>query len=323
MAGGYMTGVPQRLTRKPATPIPDDVDNATVEVNGRRVALTNLRKIYFPKLGLTKGDLLRYYVSISDALLPHVCDRPMVMKRYPHGVTGDFFYMKRTPSPRPEWLKTCTIEHRSGNVIDFPVIDDLASLLWLINLGCIDLNPWYSLCDDPNRPLYIHFDLDPTPNTPFAVVREGALIVGEVLNGLGMKPFAKTTGSKGIHVYVAIQRDLVQHDVWAVAKEIGYRIARAHPDVLTAEYRVAKRPERHVLVDYNQNAWGRTLASIYSVRATEAATVSTPVTWEEIETGCEMGDFTIFNVPERVAKIGDLWKPLLRSRGRFELRAAL
>ncbi len=243
----------------------------------------------------------------------------MVMKRYPHGVTGDFFYMKRTPSPRPEWIRTCTIEHRSGNVIDFPVVEDLASLLWLVNLGCIDLNPWYSLCDDPDRPLYIHFDLDPTPNTPFAVVREAALIVGEVLRGLGMKPFAKTTGSKGIHVYVAIKRDLVQHDVWAISKEIGYRIARAYPSVLTAEYRVAKRPERHVLVDYNQNAWGRTLASIYSVRANETAAVSTPLTWEELEAGCEIGDFTIFNVPERVAKIGDLWKPLLSNRSRFSL----
>lgn len=312
--------MPERTKRgRPAVDIPIDVDNATVEVGDRRVALTNLRKIYFPQLGLTKGDLLRYYVGISPVLLPHVSDRPMVMKRYPHGVAGDFFYMKRTPTPRPEWIRTCTIEHRSGNVIDFPVVDGLAALLWLINLGCIDLNPWYSLCDDPDRPLYIHFDLDPTPKTPFSVVREGALIVGDVLRGLGMTPFAKTSGSKGIHVYVAIQRDLVQHDVWAIAKEIGHRIARAHPDVLTAEYKIAKRPERRVLVDYNQNAWGRTLASIYSVRAKQEATVSTPVTWEEIEAGCEIGDFTIFNVPQRVAELGDLWKPLLQSRGRFKL----
>lgn len=299
--------------------IPDDVDDATVEVDGRGVALTNLRKVYFPKLGLTKGDLLRYYLSIAGALLPHVTDRPMVMKRYPHGVTGDFFYMKRTPSPRPPWIRTCTIEHRSGNVIDFPVIDDRASLLWMINLGCIDLNPWYSLCDDPDRPLYLHFDLDPTPETPFSVVREGALIVRDVLRGLRMTPFVKTTGSKGVHIYVAIRRGLTSHEVWEISKEIGHQVARAHPDVLTAEYRVAKRPQRRVLVDYNQNAWGRTLASIYSVRATEAATVSTPLEWAEVETGCEPGDFTVFNVPERVARLGDLWKPLLSSRGRFSL----
>jgi len=309
--------------RSRAAVIPSDLDDAVVEVDGRRVALTNLRKIYFPRLGLTKGDLLRYYLTVANVLLPHVRDRPMVMKRYPHGVTGDFFYMKRTPSPRPEWLRTCTIEHRSGNVIDFPVIDDSASLLWMINLGCIDLNPWYSLCDDPDRPLYIHFDLDPTPDTSFATVREAALIVGDVLRGLGMTPFAKTTGSKGIHVYVAIKRSLVQHNVWEVSKEIGYQIARAHPDVLTAEYRVAKRPAGRVLVDYNQNAWGRTLASIYSVRANENATVSTPVTWDELSNGCEIGDFTIFNVPERVARLGDLWKPLLVSRGRFDLGATV
>lgn len=315
----YKPVVPQESKRRIEGVIPTDVDDATVEIDGRRVALTNLRKTYFPKLGLTKGDLLRYYFSVADVLLPHVADRPMVMKRYPHGVTGDFFYMKRTPSPRPEWLRTCRIEHRSGNVIDFPVLEDRASLLWLINLGCIDLNPWYSLCDDPDRPLYIHFDLDPTPETPFSTVREGALIVGDVLRRIGMTPFVKTTGSKGMHVYVAIQRDLIQHEVWEIAKEIGHQIARVHADVLTAEYRVAKRPTGHILVDYNQNAWGRTLASIYSVRANEAATVSTPVSWNEVESGVEMGDFTIFNVAERVARIGDLWKPLLQKRGRFDL----
>jgi bifunctional non-homologous end joining protein LigD len=299
--------------------IPTDVDDATVDVDGRRVALTNLRKIYFPQLGLTKGDLLRYYLSVADVVLPHVANRAMVMKRYPHGVAGDFFYMKRTPSPRPPWIRTCSIGHRSGNVIDFAVIDDRASLLWLINLGCIDLNPWYSLCEDPDRPLYIHFDLDPTPKTPFAVVREAALIVGDVLRGIGMTPFVKTSGSKGVHVYVGIRTGPTQHEVWKIAKEIGHEIARAHADVLTAEYRIAKRPDGHVLVDYNQNAFGKTLASIYSVRANEAATVSTPVTWEELERGCETGDFTIFNVPERVARLGDLWKPLLSNRGRFDL----
>jgi bifunctional non-homologous end joining protein LigD len=317
----YNPTVTERTKRgRAAVDIPTDTDDATVELDGRRVALTNLRKIYFPKLKLTKGDLLRYYVSVADVLLPHIRDRAMVMKRYPHGVTGDFFYMKRTPSPRPPWIRTCAVEHRSGNVIDFAVIDDLLSLLWLVNLGCIDLNPWYSLCDDVDRPLYIHFDMDPTAETPFAVVREGALIVADVLRGLGMTPYVKTTGSKGVHIYVAIRRGPTQHEVWAIAKEIGHQIARAHPDVLTAEYRIAKRPHNRVLVDYNQNAWGKTLASIYSVRANEAATVSTPVTWEELENGCDIGDFTVFNVPERVARIGDLWKPLLNDRKRFVLR---
>ena len=165
----------------------------------------------------------------------------------------------------------------------------------------------------------MHFDLDPTDDTTFSVVREGALIVGDVLRGIGMTPFVKTTGSRGVHIYVAIRSGPTQHEVWEIAKEIGHQIARAHPDVLTAEYRVAKRPPNRVLVDYNQNAFGKTLASIYSVRPNEAATVSTPVTWDELEAGCEPGDFTIFNVPERIARVGDLWKPLLSSRGRFDL----
>lgn len=303
----------------PAVEIPTDVDDVSLDVDGRRVPLTNLRKIYFPKLGLTKGDLLRYYTSVAEALLPHVADRAMVMKRYPHGVTGDFFYMKRAPSPRPPWIRTCAIEHSSGNVIDFPVIGDRPSLLWLINLGCIDLNPWYSPCETPDNPAYIHFDLDPTPETPFSVVREAALIVRDVLRGIGMTPYVKTTGSKGVHVYVAIKIGPTQHAVWEVAKTIGHQMAKAHPDVLTAIYRVAKRPPRHVLVDYNQNAFGQTLASIYSVRANEAAMVSTPVEWEELEGGCEPGDFTMLNVPERVRQRGDLWKPLLAKRGRFDL----
>jgi bifunctional non-homologous end joining protein LigD len=302
-----------------ALEIPADVDDITLEVDGRRVAVTNLRKVYFPKLGLTKGDLLRYYLSMADVLIPHIAGRAMVMKRYPHGVTGDFFYMKRAPAPRPEWIATCSIEHRSGNVIDFPIINDRASLLWLINLGCIDLNPWYSLCDDFNRPLVLHFDLDPTPDTPFSTIREAALIVGDVLRGIGMEPFIKTTGSRGVHIYVAIRKDFTQHEVWEVSKAIGLQIAKAHPDVLTAIYRVANRPPAHVLVDYNQNAFGKTLASIYSVRPYEEATVSTPLEWSEVEAGCELTDFTIFNVPQRVAKIGDLWKPLLQDRGRFDL----
>ncbi len=317
-AVGVLDGMAERK-RDAAVAIPNDVDNATVEAGGQRVALTNLRKVYFPQLALTKGDLLRYYARIAAALIPHVADRAIVMKRYPHGVAGDFFYMKRAPSPRPPWIRTCSIEHSSGNVIDFAVVDDMQSLLWLINLGCIDLNPWYSPCDDPNHPMYLHFDLDPTPGATFAVVREAALIVRDVLQGLGMTPFVKTSGSEGVHIYVAIRSGPTQHDVWAIAKEIGHHMAKAHPDVLTAEYRIAKRPPGHVLVDYNQNAFGKTLASIYSVRPNEQASVSTPVTWDEIAAGCEPSDFTVFNVPERVATIGDLWQPLLRARGRFSL----
>jgi bifunctional non-homologous end joining protein LigD len=165
----------------------------------------------------------------------------------------------------------------------------------------------------------LHFDLDPVDGTPFPVVREAALIMRDVLQGIGMTPYVKTTGSTGMHVYVAIRVGPTQHEVWEIAKAIGHQTAKAHPEVLTAEYRVAKRPAGRVLVDYNQNAFGQTLASIYSVRPNEAATVSAPVTWDEVEAGCDTSDFTIFNVPDRIAKLGDLWKPLLRSTGRYKL----
>ena len=299
--------------------IPRDEDLAVVSVDGKDVRLTNLRKIFWPKLGLTKGDLLRYYFAVADVLLPHLRDRAMVMKRYPHGAAGAFFFMKRAPTPRPRWIDTCAIDHGSRGVIDFPVIQDRAALLWVINLGCIDLNPWYARTDDVDRPDYVHFDLDPGAGAPFERVLEAGLIVREALDALKMPSLVKTTGSKGLHVYVPIVRGPVQKDVWTFAKALGQELAARHPALLTAEYRVAKRPPGRVLVDYNQNAWGRTLASIYSVRPRPDATVSTPVAWKEVERGLRIEDFTTSNVPARIAEHGDLWKPLLRVRGRFDL----
>jgi bifunctional non-homologous end joining protein LigD len=231
--------------------------------------------------------------------------------------------MKRTPSPSPEWLETCEIEHKGENLIAFPLVQDLASLLWVVNLGCIDLNPWYARCDETDRPDYLHFDLDPVPGAGFGRVLETASIVREALEQLGMPSLAKTSGSKGIHLYVPIVRGPLQKDVWRFAKALAKRLDELHPTLITAEYRVAERPHGRVLVDYNQNAWGRTLASIYSVRPTERATVSTPVTWEEVEAGFEIDDFTVANVPGRLRQVGDLWKPLLAARGRFPLAKLL
>jgi len=295
------------------------ISDALQAVDGREVRLTNLSKVFWPHLGITKRDLLQYYADISSYLLPHLADRAMVMKRYPNGAAGDFFFMKRAPSPRPDWIQTCRIRHGSGNVIDFPIVQDRASLLWLVNLGCIDLNPWYARCDDVNRPDFLHFDLDPVPHARFDRVLEAALLVRRGLDGLGMPSYAKTTGSKGIHVYVPIVRGPTQKEVWSFAKRFAFALTAQRPKLLTAEYRVAKRPPNRVLVDYNQNAWGRTLASVYSVRPHPKAAVSTPVTWEEVESGVRMEDFRIDNVRERMSKLGDLWKPLLAKRGRVRL----
>ena len=299
--------------------IPTDVNDAVVSAGGREVRLTNLRKPFWPELGLTKGALIQYYADVATVLLPHIRDRAMVMKRYPNGAAGAFFFMKRAPSPRPPWIRTCTIDHGSKGVIDFPVIDDLAALLWVINLGCIDLNQWYARCDDVDRPDYMHFDLDPGDGARFEQVRETAVIVRDALVQLGMKPVVKTSGSKGLHVYVPIVRGPVQKIVWTFAKALAVELASRNPRLMTSEYRVANRPKGRVLVDYNQNAWGRTLASIYSVRPRPLATVSTPLTWSEVEKGAAIDDFRLDNVRARIAKVGDLWKPLLQTRGRTKL----
>jgi bifunctional non-homologous end joining protein LigD len=299
--------------------IPRDADQAVLMVDGREVRLTNLRKVFWSELGLTKGDLLQYYADVAGALLPHVRDRAMVMKRYPHGASGEFFFMKRAPAPRPAWIETCRIDHGHGNVIDFPMVQDRAALLWVVNLGCIDLNQWYARCDDVDRPDYLHFDLDPGVDATFDHVRETSLVVHEALESLKMRSLVKTTGSKGLHVYVPILRGPEQKQVWTFAKALAQELAGRHPALITAEYRIAKRPRGRVLVDYNQNRWGSTLASIYSVRPRPEASVSTPVTWREIEQGLRIADFTLRNVPARIAALGDLWKPLLAARGRFDL----
>lgn len=301
--------------------IPRNQDTVDSDVSGKTVHLTNLRKLFWPNLGITKADLLQFYMDVSPVLLPHLTNRAMVMKRYPNGIAGDFFFMKRAPSPRPEWIETCAIEHSSGSVIDFPVIGDLASLLWVINLGCIDLNPWYARCDDIDRPDYLHFDLDPVKGASWDQMLETADIVHKALIQLELPAFIKTTGSRGFHIYVPIVRGPTQKEVWTFAKEFATSLAMLRPDLITVEYRTAKRPRQRVLLDYNQNAWGQTLASVYSVRPQPKATVSTPISWKELGQGVRIEDFRIDNVPRRVKKLGDLWKPLLAQKGRAQLES--
>ena len=299
--------------------IPTRVDNAILKVDGRDVRLTNLRKLFWPELGITKGALIQYYADVAPVLLPHIKDRAMVMRRYPNGAAGASFFMKEAPSPRPPWIRICAIDHGEGKVVNFPVIDDRASLLWLINLGCIDLNQWYARCDDVHRPDYLHFDLDPGEGATFEQASECGLIVRDALTTLGMKPYVKTTGSRGLHVYVALKRGPLQEVVHTFAKALATELAARNPKLMTVGYRVAARPRGRVVVDYKQNAWGQTLASIYSVRPKPRATVSTPVTWKELEKGVRLEDFRIDNVRQRIAKVGDLWKPLLAAKERTNL----
>src|ERR1044072_6412998 len=313
----------RRKSAVPQIKLPRDKKNIDVQIKDQIVRLTNLNKLFWPKLGVTKLDLIQYYLDVAPVLLPHVFDRAMVMKRYPNGAAGEFFFMKRAPAPRPDWIEICNIEHESGNVINFPMIQDVAALMWVINLGCIDLNQWYAKCDDVDRPDYVHFDLDPVPNATFEKVCEAALFLKLGLDSLKIPSFVKTTGSKGIHIYIPIRRGPTQKQVWTFAKEFAYAVASQAPKLLTAVYQISKRPQGRVLVDYNQNAWGRTLASVYSVRPNKLPTVSTPVTWKELERGIAIEDFRIDNVPARVRKLGDLWKPLNEAKGRFKLEAYL
>ena len=294
-------------------------DDARLNIGGKTLALTNLNKLFWPEERITKRDLLQYYADVSSYLLPHIQSRAMVMKRYPNGAYGEFFFQKRAPKARPDWVAVCEILHPSSNLVDFPVINDLAGLLWLVNLGCIDLNPWYAQCDDVDRPDYLHFDLDPTPGATFPQVLQAALLIKEALDALKIESYAKTTGSRGIHVYVPILRGPTQKEVWTFAKAFAIGIVKQHPKILESEYRVAKRTPERVLVDYNQNAWGRTLASVYSVRPKPHAPVSAPVTWQEIERGIDIQEFRIDNMQQRLLQTGDLFRPLLVQKNRFKL----
>jgi bifunctional non-homologous end joining protein LigD len=309
---------------KPRTvEIPRDVDSAEIGLPEGNVTLTNLHKLFWAQDGVSKRDLLQYYADIAAYLLPHVANRAMVMKRYPEGADGEFFFQKHSPKTKPGWIPVCEILHPSANAVDFPVVQNLAGLLWVVNLGCIDLNPWYARCDDVDRPDYLHYDLYHTPGADFGQVRKTALIVRDALAAKKIVSYPKTTGSRGIHVYVPIVRGPLQKEVWTFAKGIAKELEAANPGIVTAEYRVAKRPAKRVLVDYNQNAWGRTLASVYSVRPKLRATVSAAVTWQEVEDRIETEDFRIDNMPQRLRKIGDLYKPLLQEKGRVKLERFL
>jgi bifunctional non-homologous end joining protein LigD len=303
--------------------IPEGRDSVEVRVGAAAVALTHLNKVFWPDNGITKRDLLQYYADVSTVLLPHLVDRAMVMKRYPDGAFGKFFFQKRAPEPRPPWIPICEIRHSAAGLVAFPTVQDLASLLWVVNLGCIDLNPWYARCDDTARPDYLHFDLDPTPGASFGTVLKAALLVRDALAVWKMPSYPKTTGSRGIHVYVPIARGPLQKEVWTFAKRVAKALEENHPKIITAEYRVAERPAKRVLVDYNQNAWGRTLASVYSVRPKPRGTVSAPVTWEEIEHGIRIEDFRMDNMAERVSQVGDLFRPLLMQKSRVKLERLL
>ncbi len=274
-----------------------------VEVAGRRVPVSHPDKIYFPRTGHTKLDLVRYYLSVADGALRGVDGRPMVLKRYVNGAEGEPFFQKRAPSSRPDWIETVELSFPSGRTAEEVVVRDPAGLAWVANLGCIDLNPHPVRADDLDHPDELRVDLDPVPGVGWAQIIRVALIAREVLADVGLTGWPKTSGSRGMHVYARIEPRWTFSEVRRAAVALAREIERRDPQDATSRW---WKEERHgVFVDYNQNAKDRTVASAYSVRPTEDARVSAPLTWDEVP-DCRPESFTIDTMPERFARLGDL-----------------
>jgi len=284
----------------------------------RELKLSNLDKPFWPDEGITKGDLLRYYRDVAPVLVPHLKDRPFTMRRYPHGAYSEAFFQKDAPKHMPEWIPTfhanvsARDSARTKRWIDFPLVNDELALLWMVNMGCIDMNAWYSRVDKPDRPDFVLFDLDPTPEVPWQQTIEVALILKELLDALELQSFPKTSGGKGFHVLVPLDRRSTYADSREFAEIVAGAIARAHPKLATTEWSKARR--RGVLIDSNQNGEGKTIASVYSVRPKPNAPVSTPFRWDEVDDKLDPADYTMQTVVERVREHGDLYAGVLTTR---------
>ena len=286
---------------------------------GKRVLkLSNLDKPFWPEEGITKGDLLSYYQRVAPVLIPHLKGRPFTMKRYPDGWQGKFFFQKDVPKGTPEWIPTASIvvttrdKPRQRRRIDAPLVNDELALLWMVNMGCIDLNTWYSRIDKPDRPDWVLFDLDPSPDVGFQETIEVALLVKQALDALELESFVKTSGSEGIHILVPIARRHTYADTREFSAIIANALARTHRGLVTTEWTKAKR--RGVLIDSNQNGEGKTIASVYSVRPKPGAPVSTPLRWNEVKADLDPAAFTMEAVLARVEKHGDLFEGVLHGK---------
>ena len=299
--------------------VPEAPELPAVLRKGRReLRLSNLDKPFWPDEGITKGDLLRYYRAVAPVLVPHLRGRPFTMRRYPDGAYGKAFFQKQAPTHMPDWIETYRAlvstreSSRTRKWVDFPVVNDELALLWMVNMGCIDLNTWYSRVDKPDRPDFVLFDLDPTPEVPWSQTVEVALILKGLLDALELESFPKTSGGKGFHVLVPIDRRSTFEDTREFAEHVAGAIARTHPKLATTEWSKARR--RGVLIDSNQNGEGKTIASVYSVRPKPGAPVSTPLAWSEVNDRLNPSIYTMDVVLERVRAKGDLYGGVLTTR---------
>jgi bifunctional non-homologous end joining protein LigD len=289
---------------------------------GRRVHLTSVDRVLFPEDGITKGDLFAYYEEVAPALVPHLRDRPFTMKRYREGAAGQGFFQKQAPRGMPGWIRTRqfrTFPREGGSrLVDFPLVNSRDALLWMVQMHCIDMNAWYSRVDKPDRPDFVLFDLDP-PDDGFALAVRVAHLVREALEALGLRSHVKTSGADGIHVLVPITRRSTYEETYEFAELVSRSLEESHPGLVTTEW--LKRKRRGVLVDHRQNGWGKTIASVYSVRPRPGAPVSTPLRWDELTEDVTPRRFGMQGVLERVRREGDLYEPVLR--GGQSLAAAL
>src|SRR5438552_14093242 len=274
----------------------------TIEAAGHEVVITNPDKVFFPQAGYTKLDMAKYYLAVAEGALRGIAARPIVLKRYVNGADNEPFFQKRAPEQRPDWIETVELRFPSGRTAEEIVVRNAAQLLWIVNLGCIDLNPHPVRADDLDHPDELRVDLDPGPGVGWDDVRRVALIVKDVLDDHGLRGWPKTSGSRGIHVHVRIERRWSFDQVRRAALALAREVERRAPELATSQW---WKEERHgVFLDYNQNAKDRTVASAYSVRPNPDARVSAPVTWDELFE-CKPEDFTLRTMPARFAAIGD------------------
>jgi bifunctional non-homologous end joining protein LigD len=286
-----------------------------LDVAGREVTITNPDKVFFPRTGATKLDLVRYYLAVAEGAVRGVADRPMALKRYVNGAEGEFFFQKRAPKSRPEWIETVELSFPSGRTAEEVVVGDPAQLAWIINLGCIDLNPHPVRAEDLDHPDELRIDLDPVPGVEWAQIIDVALTTREVVEEFGLVPWPKTSGSRGFHVYSRIESRWTFPEVRRAALAVAREVERRVPDKATSRW---WKEERHgVFLDYNQNAKDRTVASAYSIRPTPDARVSTTLSWDEVP-NCRPEAFTVETVPERFALIGDPWAGMDEAVGSLE-----
>ncbi|HHV59365.1 MAG TPA: DNA polymerase domain-containing protein [Clostridiaceae bacterium] len=287
----------------------------TVKVNGKELLLTNMDKVLWPQDNYTKGDLVLYYYEISEYLLPHLKDRLFVMNRYPDGIEGESFYQKDCPEYAPEWIKTYPVySEKKDRNIDYIVCNDVETLVWLVNQGCIEMHPWLSRTAHIEHPDIAVFDLDPMPPLGFDSVISVALLVKEALGEFGLKGYPKTSGSTGMHIYVPIEPKHTFSEVKEFVQFICRMINRVYPDRTTME-RLIENREGKVYLDYLQNSGGKTMACQYSVRPHPGAPVSAPLTWDEVQGGkLDPGTFNIKTIKERVEDLGDLFEEVIAKK---------